>query len=227
MRDEFARKRGGRGWALVVFGLFAGAVLEANVQAQEPVAPRTTLIVYAKQKMREEQWTALFVALQAAMRGTEAQGAGIPMDTQILRGDAVAPGLVVENSIAVYLEGDCNLIARPKTTPRGALGWVMRVHGRIEPFIHVNCGELVDMLGPAALGMNEALRAEVMGEAMARVVMHEWIHVASQNPGHRGEGVTKSAFDVRDLLAGDADFNGKGEKRRKKLGACCVIAGDD
>jgi len=193
----------------------------------DSAAPRTTLIVYAKRKMREEQWTALFGSLQTAMRAKEAMGAGIPGDTQLLRGDAVVPGLVVENSIAVYLEGDCNLIARPKTTPRGALGWVLRVHGTIEPFIHVNCGELVEMLGPNALGMSESRRTEVMGEAMAHVVVHEWIHVASQNPGHGGEGVTKSAFDVRDLLAEDASFNGKREKHGKKRGACCMVAGDD
>jgi hypothetical protein len=35
------------------------------------------------------------------------------------------------------------------------------------------------------------------------VIVHEWVHVATQNPGHAREGVAKSSFDVLDLLAED------------------------
>jgi len=44
---------------------------------------------------------------------------------------------------------------------------------------------------------------QVMSEAVARVIVHEWVHIATQNPGHAREGVAKSSFSVFDLLAED------------------------
>jgi len=40
-----------------------------------------------------------------------------------------------------------------------------------------------------------------MAEAMARVVVHEWIHVAAQTDRHGQEGITKASFDVGDLMS--------------------------
>jgi hypothetical protein len=44
-----------------------------------------------------------------------------------------------------------------------------------------------------------------MAEAMARVIMHEWIHIATQSARHGHRGVSKSIFSVRDLLVDDDD----------------------
>jgi hypothetical protein len=100
----------------------------------------------------------------------------------------------------------------------GALGWVKRIDGQIEPFIHVNCERIVEMLQPLALGMKNERRDTVMAEAIARVVTHEWIHVATQETRHRHSGVMQSQFRVSDLLADDdllyhRDHIGR-EKRR-------------
>jgi len=94
----------------------------------------------------------------------------------------------------------------PRYVPLGALGWVRLVHGRIEPFIHVECAQIVQELGPLVLGMNRKRRDAVMGEAMARVIVHEWVHVATQNAGHAAHGVAKSHFGVADLLAEDVEI---------------------
>jgi hypothetical protein len=61
------------------------------------------------------------------------------------------------------------------------------------------------MLGPLALGMDRSHLDNVMAEAIARVILHEWIHIATQSASHGANGITKPQFVVRDLLAGDAE----------------------
>ena len=39
-----------------------------------------------------------------------------------------------------------------------------------------------------------------MAEAIARVIAHEWIHIATQKAGHEKSGVMESQFQVSDLL---------------------------
>ena len=38
-----------------------------------------------------------------------------------------------------------------------------------------------------------------MAHAVARVILHEWIHIATQNSGHSSYGLTKARFGVDDL----------------------------
>jgi len=40
-------------------------------------------------------------------------------------------------------------------------------------------------------------------EAIARVILHEWVHVATQNPRHTEQGISKQTFGVKDLLTED------------------------
>jgi hypothetical protein len=63
------------------------------------------------------------------------------------------------------------------------------------------------MLGPMALGMNQSRRDTVMAEAIARVIVHEWIHIATQSAGHAKSGVMQSQFELADLLAYDEQIN--------------------
>ena len=98
----------------------------------------------------------------------------------------------------------------------GALGWVPVVRGRIQPFIHVDCDRIEEMLAPLALGMHQQRRETVMAEAIARVILHEWIHFAAQTTGHVERGVTKSQFLVSDLLADDAEYQPHRRIRREK-----------
>ena len=82
------------------------------------------------------------------------------------------------------------------------LGWVSRRNGRIEPFAHVDCTRIGQVLGRQALGMDADRRNGVMAGAMARVIVHEWIHIATQNRAHAERGVEKAQFGVADLTAG-------------------------
>ena len=166
---------------------------------------RTTLVIFAQKRMTDSEWTALFDALHKGAEDAAMEAPALKGGVELVRGDTMVHGLEVSNPISVYLHGECRLVPMPRYTPMGALGWVWRVHGRIEPFIHVDCAEIALELGPLALGMNSKRRDTVMGEAMARVIVHEWVHVATQNAGHAAHGVAKSSFGIADLLAEDEE----------------------
>ncbi len=163
----------------------------------------TTVVVFADRPMRDAQWSALFTALRSGVKQGGAETQPIAGNSEIIRGDAVRPGIRVNSAIVVYLHGDCNLDPLPMRTVYGVpLGWVHRHRGRIEPFAHVDCTRIGNMLGPEARVMKRDQRTQVMAGAIARVILHEWIHIATQSPAHAESGVAKADFDVSDLMAG-------------------------
>lgn len=205
MRVELPRRPRRPETFLLIVVFLAQWIAAARASAQ--VAPasglRTTLVVFTERRMKDDQWQDLFDALQAeydrAAHATPALGRGF----DLVRGDTDAKGLQVDNPITVYLHGDCTLQSVPGYAPFGPLGWVWRVHRTIQPFIHVNCAQIEQELKPLTFGMSRNRLNTVMGEAMARVILHEWIHIATQNSGHTSDGVTKSSFGIADLLADD------------------------
>jgi len=188
--------------------LLIGACVDCSriaAQPQEQHALETTLVIFAEHRMPDEEWADLKTALRNARTKMASETPALTGQMEIVRGDEMKPGLDVASVITVFLRGDCNLAPRPRLVVQGALGWVPRSKGFIEPFVNVNCTRLVDMLGPMALGMNRSRRATVMAEAMARVILHEWVHIATQSAHHTSHGVSQSEFSVRDLLADDTE----------------------
>ena len=193
-------------------------------------AAQTTLIINADRHMPDGLWPALVAALREeldsgspetrlligettgeAIGPTIDQAAGKDMSyqVQIVRGEMIgSDGIIGEKFITVYLHGECKIISRPRpfsynTLPlvEGPLGWVLSDHGHIEPFIHVECSRLGEMLATQAFGLNRDGRNRLMAVAISRVVLHEWIHIATQNPRHSERGLTKAQFGVADLLS--------------------------
>jgi hypothetical protein len=184
---------------LVLFVFWIGGRACAN--AAVVATPRITLIVFTDKHMPEEEWEALSRDLQQEYSLLAAETHFSPGAFDLIRGDTLVPGIEVESPITIYLHGECTLLARPGlSVTQGALGWVLRSHGRIEPFIHVDCSRIGEMLGNYAQAMNYDLRNNVMAEAIARIVVHEWIHLATQSPAHKQDGVSRSTFSVADLI---------------------------
>jgi hypothetical protein len=177
----------------------------SQAESKVPIAPPTTLVIFADHRMPDEEWTDLSAALRKAQAAIASATPALAGKVEIVRGDQIRPGLQVSAMITVFLRGDCTLVPRPRFMVHGALGWVPRSKGFIEPFVSVDCSRLVDMLGPLALGMDRSRRDIVMAEAMARVILHEWVHIATQSARHGSHGVTQSEFGLRDLLADDAE----------------------
>lgn len=219
MRVEVPRRPLRPEIVLLIVALIAAWLVTERAIAETlaPATPHTTtLIVFATQSMPEGEWTALFAELRRGAVHVAAEIPALRGALEILRGDKVEKGLQVDKPIAVYLHGDCTLVPRPLYVQAGKLGWVLQFHGRIEPFIHVNCAGLEDMLGPMALAMTANRRNTVMAEAITRVILHEWIHIATQSAGHAAHGVAQPRFSVFDLLADDDELRGFRTMREKK-----------
>lgn len=190
--------------SLLAFAFIISACSKDPASAQTLSAPpeRTALVVFSQSPLSSHQWSAISVAMQKEIADTPQLSAG----ADLLRGEDIPHGLHVAQPISVYLHGNCDLTSLPQSRPSGALGWVRSVYGQIEPFIHVDCSKIGQELGPLALGMDRNRRDVIMSEAIARVIAHEWIHIATQNAGHAKDGLTKSSFGVLDLLAEDEEI---------------------
>jgi hypothetical protein len=197
-------------------------VCRATVQAQAPnsasaPAANAVLAIFSDRPMSNEFWPILVTALREELASGAPETRVLPGQTvgaarssdpavQILRGDRIAPGFIADNPITIYLHGNCGIPTPRLFSPgqpsiSGALGWVRSNHGQIEHFIHVECTRLAQMLATQAYGFDRDQRNGLMALAIARVILHEWIHIATQNPGHTRDGLGKAAFRPRDLVA--------------------------
>ena len=205
-------------WLLVAALAMPGGLSlsgSAGAQGRAPVEPYTatqptTLVVFADHSMEDREWQALFTALRTEVAQGSAETSRLDRHPVLLRGDAIKPGMEVNSALVVYLHGDCGLTWPPpgKPVPGKPLGWTLSAGGRIEPFAHVDCTEIGQVLGPRALAMGRERRNSTMAGAMARVILHEWIHIATQSPAHTGHGISKAEFN-------EADLNGDNQDRTK------------
>ena len=196
---------------LAMLGVIHGYAKEPG--QPPPYRPETTLAIFPDQKgkpMPEEQWQAIAAAIRAELSSNSPEVRAIvesqtSPETQIVRGDKIVPGLDVTDPIPVFLHGDCktapalHFFAGSHSERSGTLGWVIQIHGQIEPFIHVDCKRTGQMLWMQGNFCDRDQRNKVMAEAIARVILHEWIHIATQNPGHSRHGLSKASFGANDL----------------------------
>ena len=173
----------------------------ASARAAVVVAPRMTLVVFADRPIPNEQWAVLAETLRQSFDNLAVETHFAASTFDVVRGDTLAPGAQFDEVISIYLHGDCRLqLQSGPNSVQGALGWVLSDQGQIRPFIHVDCARISEMLGAHVFGMNKNLRNAVMAEAVSRVVLHEWLHIATQNPAHSREGIEKRSFGIQDLV---------------------------
>jgi hypothetical protein len=186
-----------------------------STSASAPAAS-VVLAIFSDRPMSNEFWPTMVTALREELasgapetrflpRQTPGAGQSADPTVQILRGDRIVPSLNVNNSITIHLHGDCvihppGLYALVQPSISGVLGWVRRNHGYIEPFIHVECTPLAQMLAAQTYRLHRDQQNRLMAVAIARVILHEWIHIATQNPGHARGGLAKAAFSPQDLV---------------------------
>ena len=213
---------------LLLLALGASCVAQSPVLsevAQQTSVYQAALAIFNDRPMPDGLWPDLIATLRGdltsnspEMRGLISETSSQPTDQtapvhassqiEILRGDTIKPGIQIDSSITVYLIGDCkvaptslaSVFGQHQPVISGTLGWVKMTDRQIEPFIHVDCERIGQMLGPTGVGRSREQRNQLMATAISRVVLHEWIHIATQNPGHSRQGVTKAQFSVQDLL---------------------------
>jgi hypothetical protein len=180
-------------------------IAEPPASGMHEEGQRTTVVVFSDRPMLPAQWTALFSALQTGLLNGGEDAQTLDETAEFVRGDGIQAGLKVDSAVVVYLHGNCELEPLMRRTAFGVpLGWVYRHQGRIEPFAHVDCTRIGEVLGVQALGVNKDRRASMMAVAVASVILHEWIHIATQCPAHAEQGIEKAQFGAADLLYGDS-----------------------
>jgi hypothetical protein len=183
-----------------VFFMFSAWAIALHAQQAGSV-----LVFYAQPQVSENMWPTLFQILRAELydEAELPKGLGAEQSAAFVRGGDALQGVMFSRIISVKLLGRCDVLPQADhPSLRGPLGWVMMVSGKIQPFISIDCARIAQVLRPAVAGLNKQERQEVMLQAVAHVLIHEWSHIVSQSPAHTRRGVTRSELSVRDLIAG-------------------------
>jgi hypothetical protein len=175
----------------------------APAQASDAPAPHLTLVFFSQHRLPERAWAALFAALRASLPEASAEIPALDANAELIRGDTLAHGVLVPQSVTIYLHGDCELSPLPEPSIEGArLGWVVKDGPQIVPVIHVECTPIGQEISGRTEWLGRDGRTAAMSGALARVILHEWAHIAMQSSAHGAEGITKAQFGVNDLLQG-------------------------
>ena len=138
----------------------------------------------------------------AAGIGESANGFALEQNPTYFRGNNLPENVDFSNVIVVKLLGRCDVLPQSDhPSLKGPLGWVPQVSGRILPFIFVDCERIAQVLRGNSVGFNNYERRHEMAQAIAHVVIHEWIHIATQSPSHGARGVTKQFLSPEELTA--------------------------
>jgi hypothetical protein len=176
--------------------------LALTLNAQQP---HTAIVFYAQPKVSEEIWPDLFQSLRAdlsADNGELPKGLVLDKDPTLLLGKDLVKGIDFSSVVEVKLVGRCDVLPQAdRPSLKGPLGWVLLVSGEIQPFIFIDCSRLAQVLRPTAVGLNKEGRRRVMTQAIAHVLIHEWIHIATQSSSHGTHGITQAALPVAELIA--------------------------
>ena len=177
----------------LALALFSLAVFKAQ-------AAESTIVFYADKQVSETLWTPLFSAIQDDL-AKENYGLA-DRNPRLLRDSDVYPGEEFASVIEVRLLGRCDVPQQAyRPLKPGPLGWVLRVHGQIQPFIYVDCTRMAQVLDPTTLGMSPEKRTRAMSQAISRVLVHEWLHIATQNAGHTAHGIGEAQLTPSTLVA--------------------------
>ena len=184
-----------RSIARIALALSLLAILTFKVQAAE-----NTLVFYADKQVSDTLWQPLFSAIQDDLiKEDYGLADGQP---HLMLGSEVAPGQEFSSVIGVKLLGRCDVPQQAyRPLKPGPLGWVLRVHGQIQPYIYVDCTRMAQVLDPTTLGMSTEQRSRAMSQAISHVLVHEWIHIATQNTGHANHGISEAQLTADTLVA--------------------------
>lgn len=181
--------------------LFAHALTPA-LHAQQA---GTAVIFYAQPQVKDELWPDLLASLHADLAagiGKSPNGFALEQSPTYFRGNDLPASLDFSTVIVVKLLGRCDVLPQSDhPSLKGPLGWVRQVSGKIQPFIFVDCERIAQVLRTHSPGFTKYERRHEMAQAIAHVVIHEWIHIATQSSAHGARGVTKQFLSPDELTA--------------------------
>jgi hypothetical protein len=177
----------------------------------------TAIVFYAQPQMKEDLWPALFEALHADLAdgaGELLNGLALDKEPIFLRGSEDLRGVLFSKVISVKLLGRCDVFPQTdRPALRGPLGWVLQVSGKVQPFVSIDCARLAQVLRPRLIGLTAESRRYAMAQAIAHILIHEWIHIATQSSSHSARGIEQSNLSVDELIAGPKSNHLSGANR--------------
>jgi hypothetical protein len=189
--------------------LFAFLLIYALCPALHAQQPGTALIFYAQSQPSDELWSDLLQSLRADLAagiGESTNGFALEQNPTYLRGTDLTMEIDLSKVIVVKLLGQCDVAPRAnRSSPKGPLGWVVQVSGTIQPYIFVDCERLAQVLWTNPASLDKYERRHEMAQAIAHVVIHEWIHIATQSRSHGKRGITKQSLSPAELIAEPGD----------------------
>jgi len=109
--------------------------------------------------------------------------------------------------IVIELKGDCAPTGHSgRSVDVDRLAFTVVDHGKILPFVSVDCAALQRTLASALEREPRARREVLYGRAMGRLVAHEMYHIESQTREHSRNGVAEAAVSSRELIADRFEF---------------------
>jgi hypothetical protein len=166
-------------------------------------SPKEALVFYADKQVSSELWAPLFAAVKEDLAAEDLGSAGELLDRnpRLLRGTELVPGEEFNRVVQIKLLGRCDVVQQAyRPLKPGPLGWVLRVQGEIQPYVYVDCTRMAQVLNPTTLGMSNAQRTQAMTQAIAHVLVHEWIHIVTQNAGHAAHGISQAELTPHALV---------------------------
>lgn len=95
----------------------------------------------------------------------------------------------------------------------GALGSTWKTDNQVLPFSELQCDRIRRSIAPLAIGNTPTEREALLGRAMGRVLAHELFHVLANTDKHGREGVAKTKYARKDLVADRFEFDAKDARR--------------
>jgi len=160
-----------------------------------------TVVFYADKQVSDALWQPLFTAIKEDLSEENYRGLD-DRSPRLVRACEVLPGQEFGSVVEVKLLGRCDVPQQAyRPLKPGPLGWVLRVHGEIQPYIYVDCTRMAQTLNATTLGMSTEQRTRAMSQAISHVLVHEWIHIATQNNGHTAHGISEAQLTASTLVA--------------------------
>lgn len=169
--------------------------------APSGLTPPSTVAIFIDNPISAGQWMLLLAQLRSGLARGGPEFESLDRNAEFLLGDQSAFLDIPGPAVTVYVHGNCNLEPQEHRTSLGQpLGWVHRVNGHVEPFIHIDCTQIGHVLGAKERWLPRRDRDQAMALAISRVFFHEWIHISTQSAHHAADGIAKAAFDIPDLI---------------------------
>ena len=167
--------------------------------------PGTEIVFSAHLQVSDQLWPLLFQSVRADLAvGDGKTRNSLVLDHNprlVLRRDFI-PGTTFDSILQVEGRGRCDLVAQGYPAfLDGPLGWVPMVSGEIGPFVSIDCTRLAQLLGRTAFEFNKVEPRHRMTQAIAHVLIHEWIHIVTQSSKHDSQGIMKASISVKGLMA--------------------------